>query len=113
MGSEDRREAFMPVVKQEERTLDDKGSSTMNDWSAGLRWQELATAEACGVPPDFWLIADTHFGDPDINGYTGRPEDAQERILASWRSLVAAGDVVVHLGDLTLLPPDRVAPLVA
>lgn len=86
---------------------------SVNDWSTRLCMQDLATAEACGVPPDFWIIADTHFGDPDINGYSGRPTDAEERIMASWRSLVADEDVVVHLGDLSLLPPDRVAPLVS
>jgi len=101
------------VVKQEERSLDDKRDITMNDWATRLSMQELATAEACGVPPDCWIIADTHFGDLDINGYTGRPADAEERIVASWRSLIADEDVVVHLGDLTLLHPDCVAPLVA
>ncbi|GEM_PF-347668 len=90
-----------------------KRGLTINDWSTRLGMHELATAEACGVPPDFWIIADTHFGDPDINGYTGRPAGAEERILASWRSLVADEDVVVHLGDLTLLHPDCIAPLVS
>lgn len=93
-----------------------KRDSTANDRSARLRLRDLATAEACGVPPDFWLIADTHFGDPDINGYTGRPADAEQRIVASWRSLVADGDVVVHLGDLRgerLEHPDRLASLAA
>lgn len=94
----------------------------MNDWSVCLRWQELATAKAptpagrpC-VPPDFWLVSDTPFGDPDIAGYTGRPADAEGRILASWRALVADDDGVVHLGDLRgerLAHPDRLAPLLA
>ncbi len=88
----------------------------MNDWPTGLRVQDLATAEECGVPPEFWLISDTHFGDPDINGYTGRPDDAEERIVASWRSLVADDNVVVHLGDLrgeTLKHPDSIPPLLS
>ncbi len=101
------------MVKKEERTLDSKRDSTMNDWATQLSMHEMATAEACGVPPDFWIISDTHFGDPDINGYTGRPADAEECIVASWRSLIADEDVVVHLGDLTLLHPDCIAPLVA
>lgn len=88
----------------------------MNDWSIPMCMRDLATAEACSVPPEFWLISDTHFGDPDINGYTGRPEDAEGRIVASWRSLVADDDVVVHLGDLRgerLAHPDRLAPLLS
>jgi calcineurin-like phosphoesterase family protein len=96
--------------------LDSKRGIAVNKWSASLRLQDLATAEACGVPPDFWLIADTHFGDPDIDGYTGRPADAEGRILASWRSLVADDEVVVHLGDLRgerLERPDRLAPLLS
>lgn len=101
------------MVKQEKRTFDGKRDITMNDWATRLSMQELASAEACGVPPDFWIIADTHFGDLDINGYTGRPADAEERIVASWRALVTDDEVVVHLGDLTLLPPDEVAPLVS
>lgn len=85
----------------------------MNDWSTHLSMQDLTPSDECGVPPGFWLISDTHFGHVEINGYTGRPGDAEERMLASWRSLVADDDVVVHLGDLTLMHPDCVAPLVS
>ena len=85
----------------------------MNDWSIHLCMQDLVSADECGVPPTFWLISDTHFGHSDINGYTGRPADAEERMVAGWRSLVADDDVVVHLGDLTLMHPDCIAPLLS
>ncbi len=85
----------------------------MNDWEAALSMRDLAPADGCGVPPDFWLVSDTHFGHVEINGYTGRPGDAEERIVANWHSLVAENDVVVHLGDLTLMHPDCIAPLLS
>ncbi len=85
----------------------------MNDWSTRLCLQHLTPAGECGVPPTFSIISDTHFGHVEINGYTGRPDDAEECIVASWRSLVADDDVVVHLGDLTLMHPDCIAPLVS
>ena len=85
----------------------------MNNWSAHLSERYLVSADQCGVPPAFWLISDTHFGRVEIIGYTGRPADAEERMVASWRSLVADDDIVVHLGDLTLMHPDCIAPLVS
>ncbi len=85
----------------------------MNDWDATLIMHDLTPADEFGVPPAFWLISDTHFGHVEINGYTGRPGDAEERIVANWRRLVADDDVVVHLGDLTLMHPDCIAPLVS
>lgn len=75
--------------------MDGERALTMHDWSARLHVQDLATAEECGVPPDFWLIADTHFGDPDIAGYSGWPE-------GTWLAREYGGPV--QLSDLTRFP---------
>ncbi len=85
----------------------------MNDWGGRVRPRDLRPADEWGVPPNFWLISDTHFGHGNIYGYTGRPADAHERIVANWRALVTDEDIVVHLGDLALMRPDRMASLLA
>jgi calcineurin-like phosphoesterase family protein len=52
---------------------------------------------------DVWFTADTHFQHANIIEYCQRPfKDVKlmdEVLRASWNEVVAAGDVVYHLGD--------------
>jgi calcineurin-like phosphoesterase family protein len=74
---------------------------------------DLLPADGCGVPSRFWVIADTHFFHHNIYGYSGRPPDAEERMVAAWRRVVAPEDTVVHVGDLALGHADQLPPVVA
>jgi calcineurin-like phosphoesterase family protein len=48
----------------------------------------------------FYVISDTHFFHRNIVRYARRPADHDWVMLERWRSTVAKGDVVLHLGDL-------------
>ncbi len=90
-----------------------KAGDNAYDWGGRLRTRDLRPASEVGVPPEFWIISDTHFGHRNIYGYTGRPADAEERMVANWRALVADEDTIVHLGDLALMDLDRLAQILA
>jgi calcineurin-like phosphoesterase family protein len=53
-----------------------------------------------------YLLADTHFGDPDVLTYTGRPfgsvAEMNDALLAGWNDAVDADDTVVFVGDFTV-----------
>jgi calcineurin-like phosphoesterase family protein len=50
-----------------------------------------------------WFTADTHFGHEAIIRLAGRPfasvEEMDTALIANWNRVVAAGDLVWHLGD--------------
>lgn len=50
-----------------------------------------------------YIIGDTHFGHANIRGYCGRPDDADDRVLASLRGFRwKDDDILIHLGDFCL-----------
>lgn len=53
-----------------------------------------------------WFTADSHFGHANCIKYTRRPykdvDDMREQIIEKWNSRVDVGDVVYHLGDMSL-----------
>lgn len=48
-----------------------------------------------------WLITDTHFHHEAMIRLCGRPENYTELIRKNWLRLIAADDLVIHLGDVT------------
>ena len=55
---------------------------------------------------NLWLTSDTHFCHDNIIQYCGRPfanaEFMNEYLIEQWNSVVKPGDIVYHLGDVTL-----------
>lgn len=51
---------------------------------------------------DTWIISDTHFGHKNIVKYCNRPLNHNEKMAASWRSLVHPSDTILHLGDVSV-----------
>nr|WP_166873197.1 metallophosphoesterase [Salinibacterium sp. ZJ450] len=53
-----------------------------------------------------WWTSDTHFSHPNIIRYCRRPfadvAEMNRELIARWNHVVAPGDVVWHLGDLSL-----------
>ena len=53
-----------------------------------------------------YLLADTHFGDPEVLSYTDRPfgsvAEMNDALLAGWNGAVDADDVVVFVGDFAV-----------
>ena len=53
-----------------------------------------------------YLLADTHFGDPEVLSYTGRPfgsvAEMNDALLAGWNGAVDADDTVVFVGDFAV-----------
>jgi calcineurin-like phosphoesterase family protein len=50
----------------------------------------------------YWLITDTHFAHKAMIDFCNRPPDFDLRIIKAWARLVQPGDVVIHLGDITI-----------
>jgi len=54
-----------------------------------------------------WLTADHHFGHENIIKYTGRPFEnvwnMNVALSTAWRDVVHKDDLVVHLGDVTMI----------
>lgn len=46
------------------------------------------------------IITDTHFGHDSLKLFGLRQNDYEEKIISNWQEKVAAGDTVIHLGDL-------------
>ena len=53
-----------------------------------------------------YLLADTHFGDPEVLSYTDRPfgsvAEMNDTLLAGWNGAVDADDTVVFVGDFAV-----------
>ncbi len=60
-----------------------------------------------------WLISDTHFGHTNIGRYCNRPEGWEELIWKNLEACVQPYDVLIHLGDVALVPRKDLAAIVA
>ena len=53
-----------------------------------------------------YVLADTHFGDPEVLSYTDRPfgsvAEMNDALLAGWNGAVEADDTVVFVGDFAV-----------
>ena len=60
-----------------------------------------------------FYTSDTHFGHAMVAGLRGfeSADEHDEAIIARWNSAVAPGDIVWHLGDVSLQPHARFRPL--
>lgn len=58
------------------------------------------------IRPDIFLTSDTHFGHRRLVDY-GRPEDFNERIVENWKKAVRDNNIVLHLGDLSMINKER------
>lgn len=57
---------------------------------------------------NFWIVSDTHLGHEILRAYSGRPVDADERILRGLSVIDnTKGDVLVHLGDVCIGNDDK------
>jgi len=48
-----------------------------------------------------YVISDTHFGHEKIKGYCQRPDDHEERLMASMK-VASRNDCLIHLGDVCI-----------
>ena len=59
----------------------------------------------------FFFIGDTHFGHSNIIRYDGRPfssvDEMNEALIANWNRVVRDRDTVYHLGDVSMLRPEK------
>lgn len=54
------------------------------------------------INPQIFLTSDTHFGHRRLVDW-GRPENFNEKIVENWNAVVGKKDIVLHLGDLTMV----------
>ncbi len=58
-----------------------------------------------------FFTADTHFGHTNIIKYDNRPfasaAEMNEALVANWNCKVSPTDTVYHLGDVSILRPER------
>lgn len=66
---------------------------------------------------NIYLTSDTHFSHENIIRYCGRPFDnageMNEKLIENWNAVVKPGDIVYHLGDVTIGAKGAVGPLLA
>jgi calcineurin-like phosphoesterase family protein len=64
---------------------------------------------------NIWFTADTHFGHKNIIEFSKRPfasvAEMDEILVRRWNEKVGPEDLVYHLGDVALLPPAKLRPL--
>lgn len=63
-----------------------------------------------------FFTSDTHFGHAFVAHLRGHDDDTaahDEDIVRAWNETVTKRDTVFHLGDVTLAPIARIAPLIA
>lgn len=60
------------------------------------------------ITPNLWLTSDTHFGhDKVVNTFHLREWGFEEDIITNWNNLVGKKDIVLHLGDLTMVGKEQ------
>ena len=61
------------------------------------------------------FTSDHHFGHKNIIEFSKRPfasvEEMNEVMIARWNEKIGADDHVYHLGDIALMPPNKLRPL--
>lgn len=60
------------------------------------------------INPRVFLIADTHFGhEKQVSLWGKRPAGFEQLIIDNWNAVVRSQDVVLHLGDLTMVNKEK------
>lgn len=58
-----------------------------------------------------FFTADTHFGHANVLKYDNRPfntaDEMNEALIANWNRVVGTNDTVYHLGDVSMLRPEK------
>jgi calcineurin-like phosphoesterase family protein len=52
------------------------------------------------LKPPFYIVSDTHWGDPDIANHQLRPDNHELLMVKRWQRAIKPGDRILHLGDL-------------
>jgi calcineurin-like phosphoesterase family protein len=52
-------------------------------------------------PANTWVVSDTHFGHDNIVGFSHRPIDHEQVMVAEWRKEVPPHATILHLGDVS------------
>lgn len=63
------------------------------------------------LPPQDWLITDTHFNHAKIIELCSRPQNSQQLIIENWQRLVRPEDTVFHLGDVIFSRASELKPI--
>lgn len=63
------------------------------------------------ITPNTFFTADTHFGHEKLIELQGRNQDFDQEIITAWNSVVSKQDVVIHLGDLTMISKEKTAKI--
>ncbi len=62
-----------------------------------------------------FFTSDSHFGHKNIIQLCNRPfsdsSEMDQAMIESWNSVVGPRDVVYHLGDFSMLPPDKISEI--
>lgn len=60
------------------------------------------------ITPNIWLTSDTHFGhDKVVTTFHLREQGFEEQIIERWNRVVGKHDIVLHLGDLTMVGKEQ------
>ena len=62
-----------------------------------------------------WFTSDHHFGHKNIIEFSKRPfanvDEMNEVMISKWNEKIDKEDEVYHLGDIALMPPNKLKPL--